>query len=678
MKVTYSWLKEFVDIKIPPEKLSERLSMAGLTVASLEEAGGDWVYDIEVTSNRPDWLSVRGIAREVAALLETKMRSLSHKAIKGISKPEDFSIEIKDEADCRLYYGALVRQVKVGPSPAWLRKRLETLGLRSVNNVVDITNYCLLEYGQPLHAFDFARIQGASIVVRRAKDKEELPLIDGTTKKLTPQVLVIADRHHALAAAGIMGGKESEVSGATKDVLLESAVFDPVVIRRGARLLGVATDSSYRFERSVDIPTARVAMEKAVQMLCELCAGTFAAVKQSGSAKARVPQKISYDVREAAEVLSLDIKESEAGRILEHLGFRVRRAGRGRLVIEVPGFRRDVKGKEDITEEIARIHGYDKIPLTYPSIRPFVMEKPAVWRLEAVVKEQLVRMGLKEVITYSLVSPEDYKRTSLEIAKDALCLENPLSQDCSLLRSTLAPSLLACAAFNLNRGNGDFEIFESASVFEGSRETASLGVLLCGDRRSAWGKESQRYSLYDLKGILQEIIKLSGAESVTLEDAPRTYFEPQTGGRFLVGQETAAVFGKVAQAVRRNWGIKAKKDIFLAEVDVAALAAVACFKKQFRPLAQTPSVFRDISVLAGPGIRYDRIENLIRRKAEGYLRRVCLADFYVGKELPRASAALTISLEYGRDDRTLTDAEINPVHQSVLDGLTGELSLTLR
>ncbi len=678
MRVTYSWLKEFVDIKIPPEKLSERLSMAGLTVASLDQVGGDWVYDIEVTSNRPDWLSVRGIAREVAALLETKMRLMPHKAIKGPSKTDDFSIEIKDEADCRLYYGALVRQVKVGPSPEWLRKRLETLGLRSVNNVVDITNYCLLEYGQPLHAFDFAKIQGASIVVRRAGDKEELSLIDGTTKKLTPQVLVIADRHHALAAAGIMGGKESEVSSATRDILLESAVFDPVLIRRGARLLGVATDSSYRFERGVDIPTVRLAAERAVQMLCELCSGTFVAVKQSGSARAGVFQKISYDIRDAREILSLDIKDNEAVRILGHLGFGVRRAGRGKLAIEVPGFRRDVKSKEDITEEIARIYGYDKIPLTHPSIRPFAMEKPAVWRLEALVKEQLVRMGLKEVITYSLGSPEDYKKTSLEIAKDALCLENPLSQDCSLLRSTLVPSLLACAASNLNKGNVDFEIFESASVFEGHRETVSLGVLLCGNRRSAWSKESQRYSLYDLKGIVEDVIRISGAGSPALENASRAYFEPQTGGHFVVGQKTVACFGKVAETVRRNWGIKAKKDIYLAEVDIAALASLAYFRKLFKPLAQTPSILRDISVLAGPGVRYGRIESLIRKKAEGFLRRVCLADLYQGKELPRASAALTISLEYGCDDRTLTDAEINPVHQSVLDGLTGELSLTLR
>ncbi len=558
MRVTYSWLKEFVDIKIPPEKLSERLSMAGLTVASLESAGGDWVYDIEVTSNRPDWLSVRGIAREVAALLQTKMRPGPHKAIKGISKTDDFSIEIKDEADCRLYYGALVRGVKVGPSPDGLRRRLEALGLRSVNNVVDITNYCLLEYGQPLHAFDFSRIQGASIVVRRAKEKEELSLIDGTTKKLAPQVLVIADRHHALAAAGIMGGKESEVSGATRDVLLESAVFDPVVIRRGARLLGVATDSSYRFERGVDIQTARLALERAVQMLCELCAGTLAAVKQSGSAKTRAPQKISYDVREAGEVLSLDIKESEAVRILKHLGFCVRRAGRGKFVVEAPGFRRDVRTKEDITEEIARIHGYDKIPLTYPSIKPFVMEKPAVWQLEALVKERLVRLGLKEVITYSLGSPEDYKKTSLEITKDALCLENPLSQDCSLLRSTLVPSLLACAASNLNKGNVDFEIFESASVFEGHRETASLGILLCGNRRSAWSKESQRYSLYDLKGIVEEVIRISGAGLPVLENTSRAYFEPQTGGCFVFGQKNVAVVGKIAESVRRQCGIKVK------------------------------------------------------------------------------------------------------------------------
>ncbi|MDD5574046.1 MAG: phenylalanine--tRNA ligase subunit beta [Candidatus Omnitrophica bacterium] len=682
MKVTYSWLKEFVDIKIPPEKLAEQLSMAGLTVASLEEAGGDWVYDIEVTSNRPDWLSVRGIAREVAAVTggRPKQAGPTTQRVKGpkMRPAQDFSLQIENEKDCRLYYGALIRQVRVGPSPDWLRKRLEALGLRSVNNVVDITNYCLLEYGQPLHAFDFARVQGASIVVRRAKEKEELSLIDGTTKKLTPHVLVIADRNRALAAAGIMGGKESEVSPVTKDVLLESAVFDPVLVRRGARALGVATDASYRFERSVDIPTARLALEKAVRMLCELCAGTIAAVEQSGNAAVGAPQKISYDIAEAREVLSLDIRENEAVRILDHLGFGVKRAGRDRLVVEVPSFRRDVRAKEDITEELARIHGYDKIPLTYPSIKPFVMESPAVRRLEALVKERLVRMGLKEVITYSLGSREDYKKTSLQIAEDALCVENPLSQDCSLLRATLIPSLLACAAFNLNQGNGDFEIFESSSVFEGGRESVRLGVLLCGARRSSWSKESQEYSLYDLKGILQDVLQFSGAEQAVLEDASFAPFEAGTCSRFVAGEKTLVVFGKVSGPVRRSWGIKSRKDIYLAEVDVEALAGMARFSKRLNPLAQTPSVFRDVSILVGSGVRYAQIENLIRQKTKGYLRCVCLADLYQGKELPQGRAALTISLEYGCDDRTLTDAQINPVHQSILDGLTGELGLTLR
>ncbi|OIO36803.1 MAG: phenylalanine--tRNA ligase subunit beta [Candidatus Omnitrophica bacterium CG1_02_44_16] len=686
MKISYSWIKEFVDVKLSPEKLGDRLTMAGLSVASLEEIDGDWVYDIEVMSNRPDWLSARGIAREVAAITNTKFANSRVCEFTGVKKkkinrttgkrPDNrLTVSVEDTKACPLYYGNLITGVKAAESPAWLIKRLNSVGLRSVNNVVDITNLCLMEYGQPLHAFDFDKLEGGAIIVRRARDGERLILLDGIEKRLSAGLLVIADKKKPVAIAGIMGGQASEVTSKTVNIMLESACFDPVVIRQGARTIGVVSDSSYRFERSVDIPGVRAGLLAATRMICDMCGGTLVVSRQSGMPAQPKKQKIMFDLKEAVDVLSIRVTSREAKNILKRLGFVVKDKKQDVFEVTAPSFRKDVKVAEDLTEEIARSYGYDKIPLTTPEIRPFSMEVSKDQAIERVSRELLVAMGFKEVITYSLTSEENYAKSAIQVPPGINALVNPLSQDYHLLRTTLLPALFECASFNINRNDPNFEIFEIAHIFGEAEETISVGILLSGDKRAEWLKDYRPYTLYDLKGALESLFD-------ELRVKGYVFVKPQPAGAsifciFINGQMAGSI-GVMSEAVKKRWGIKVKKDIFVAEVSLSALARVADLKKVFTPIASTPSISRDISVLTGDVTPYAAIKELIEKRAAGYLKAIALSECYQGKEVPRGSRGLTISLTYGSDTKTLTDAEINLVHSNVLEGLVKELSLTLR
>lgn len=690
MKVSYSWLKEFVDIKVSPEKLAEKLTMAGLTVASLDEVEGEKVFDIEVASNRPDWLSIAGLAREVAAITGAKLKRSAHSPQttvdrktkklsrgQGIAGSRQFSIHIEDEKDCGVYCGYLITGVTVAPSSAGLQHKLRSLGLRPVNSIVDITNICLLETGQPLHAFDLDKIRDRRIVVRRAKNGEEIVLIDGTQKRLSSQTLVIADSQRPLAVAGIMGGRGTEVSASTKNILLESAFFDPALVRRGARALGVASDSSYRFERGVDRTCVSKAADRAAEMICSLAGGRLIGIKHSGSVKQTPLRKLNFSLKEAADILSLDLKPKDVSCLLERLGFGVKKKALF-FEITVPSWRRDVMSKEDITEEIARSYGYDKIPLTTPRIRPFVLKTPRIELMEASAKRILCAMGLKETVTYSLVSGADYQKTLMEPPVDALMLENPLSQDYQALRTTLVPSLLSCASFNVNHGNLDLELFEISHVFKQGQENINACILLCGDRRSTWRTEDRAYALFDIKGMVEALLNECGVRDYACAVDEQRYFEPGTGCRILLGQETVCCFGKVSQAVKKAWSIKCKEDLFVAEVFLEILAAAAVFKRSFSAFSSTPVIMRDISLFVPVSVSYEKIRAVVAETGKGFVKSVSLAEVYEGKEVPMGQRGLTICIEYGCDGKTPTDAEINPLHSRVLATLAQKLSVTLR
>lgn len=694
MKITYSWLKDFVDIRMKPQSLAGKLTMAGLSVASLSRSGDDWVYDIEVTSNRPDCLSVEGIAREVAAVTKSKLKKIvttspRHQVTRSQEKTEGrrtrdegrFCVDIDDKKGCSFYGAALFSGVRVGPSPPWLKRRLEAVGVRAVNNVVDITNYCLVELGQPLHAFDLDKLSGRRILVRRARPGEVLRLIDGSEKKLDHGILVIADGAKPVAVAGVMGGEESAVSAKTTRILLESACFDPVLVRATSRALRVATDSSYRFERGVDIPTVRRALERAAEMILGLAGGRAGSVFFEGQPAGTVQHRIKTVVDFAAikRLLGVEIGEQEGRNILSRLGFSASAKKKGMLEVVVPCHRRDVSSEADVAEEIARIYGYDRIPSTAPHLAPFSLPPSRRLRAAEKIKSQLVSFGLKEVVTSGLIGDEDYEKSGLEVPAGALVLENPLSQENRIVRTTLLPSLLGRIAFNVNRGLRDAEIFEISSVSDATGDSCALGIALCGAKRSGWVNDARPYTFFDMKGLIEGVLaELTVGGCELRPRGQQGFFEKHQACDIVVRGEAIGYFGSISEATKKAHGLKGREEVFAAEVLVDPLAEAACFEKIFRPYPLTPSVLRDISMLAGERASYGAMRRLIEEEAAGYLRGIFLVERYEGQGVPEGSVALCVSVAYGASDRTLSDEEVNALHKKVLERLTREYSVTLR
>ncbi|HQP91254.1 MAG TPA: phenylalanine--tRNA ligase subunit beta [Candidatus Omnitrophota bacterium] len=680
MKISYSWIKELVDIKISPEKLAEFLTMAGLNVDSLEKTGNDWLYDIEITSNRPDWLSVRGIVHEILAMTGSELKKplatsykpqaknkKGNKPVAGSLQPVAISIE--NEKDCKFYYGNVITDVKVGPSPEWLKNKLETLGMRSVNNVVDITNFCLLELGQPLHAFDLDKLSDKKIIVRRAKKGESLILIDGSKKDLGQECLVIADSQRPVAIAGVMGGQATEVTGATKNILLESACFDPIIVRRCSRVLGVKSDSSYRFERGVDEITVKDALERATRLICDICSGSYAGTKVAGKPKEPKDKKIRFDISKGMDLLGVSIPTAKAKDIFKGLGFKVKPVSANVLEITVPSFRRDISIAQDLTEELVRVWGYENIPLTACAIKPFQMEKPKVDRIDEKIKDVLVKSGLKEITTYSLVGEADYSKTSIPLPEKACRLINPLSKENSILRTTLIPSLLNCVAFNVNQANHDLALFESASVYSVEKEDNNIAVALCGNKTATWLKDESAYSIYDLKGLIEVVFQEAGVRSYDFIPIDLEYSQASTGCKIVSNGQVLGFLCQINPSVKKAWGIKGKEEVFVAELFLEKISSQADLKKCFEGIMQFPGIVRDLSIIASKDASYAKIKGLILKEAGQLVRKVSVVETYQGKEVPQGSLSLTISIEYGSDSKTMTDEEVNSIHQKVLSAI---------
>lgn len=681
MKVTYNWLKDFVEIKISPEAFADKLTMAGLEVTSLEKRNGDFVFEIEVTSNRPDCLSILGIAREVAAITDKKLnvKSLMFNAknIKHhISDIKQLSIKIEDKNDCPLYTAKIIKDVKVGSSPEWLKKRLVLVGCRSVNNVVDITNYVLFEQGQPLHAFDLDRLSGDTIVVRRAKNNEKVTTIDAEEKLLSEDILVIADGKRTVAVAGVMGGKDTQVTASTKNILLEAAVFNPILVRRARQRLGIQSESSYRFERGVDLERLIPASWQAAKLIQEICLGECVLAKYSGLAKTK-EKKIVLDLLNVNKILGEKLTSSKIKNILNRLEFRVEPQTKNKLGILTPSHRQDVNLEIDLIEEISRIYGYENIPKTLPKVSP--QKIGSVTRgLVSLVKNILIGLGLNEVITYSLIDKEVLKISAIDQASSAIEILNPLTREQQFLRPTIIPSLLKCVASNLNQKQGYVNVFEIAKVFSQAKarphEELILGIALSGAKSLLLqqGLIKEEASLLHLKGILETLFKRLGIKDYDFNNQDNS-----CAITICVHKEKAGVMAKLSESILENFGIK-NKDVFVLELYLDRIFSYADLQRKFAPLPIYPCISRDISFLLKENIRADDIVRAVRTKGAPLLEEAKIADYYKGKQIPAGFKGLTISCIYRSNERTLTETEINPVHSLICNLLTDKFSAKIR
>jgi phenylalanyl-tRNA synthetase beta chain len=675
MKVTYSWLKKFVDLKISPEKLAEGLTMAGLEVVALEKFGEDSVLEIEITSNRPDWLSVLGVAREVSAIYGYKLkmpRLLAPKLKPRTAAP--VKISVASSKDCPFYSARIISGVKVAPSPEWLKNSLEALGCRSINNIVDITNYCLFEFGQPLHAFDLDKLHQSAIRVRRAQAGEKITTLDSQARVLDPEVLVIADANRPVAIAGVMGGVETEVTTTTRNILLESAVFNPVLVRRTKQKLGLQSESAYRFERGVDLGGTSHAAQAAQEMILRLAGGRPGGTKSLGAAKVVTPE-INLEITYLNQLLGTEISGLQARKILNRLGLAAKTKNKKTLTVNVPGFRQDLKQPVDLVEEVARIYGYGKITKTLPAVKP-TATGPNRREVVCLLKSILNGLGLSEAITYSLVDRSLLKQSGINL-DNVVAIANPLSKEQEVLRPALWPSLIRSVAYNLNQQQEQISIFEVASAFIGQNQSVKeeplLGVALCGVKSffTKNGLVKDELTLLHLKGILETLFSRLGITNFDLINQQNKQID------ILVNRKAAGFLLELTPQLLQAFDIK-NRQVVLAQVSLERIFETVDLNKRFKGIPKYPAIMRDISFVINDNCSIKELLEAIKACGEPLLKQAEIVDYYQGKQIPSGFRGLTVSCLYRQDDRTLTEEEIAPVHSAICSLLTEKFGIKLR
>jgi len=678
MKIPYSWLKDHVDVGgMNPESVADKLTIAGLEVVLIEKVSGDSIFDIEVTPNRPDCLSVIGIAREAAAALKKNLKYPVIKPPKAKLKDKT-SIEIKDKELCPRYTGRIIKGVKVGPSPDWLTGKIGLMDLRPVNNIVDITNYCLFTMGQPTHAFDYDKLKGG-ITVRRARKGEEIVTIDDKKRVLDADMLVIADEEKPVALAGVMGSKDTEVTEKTTNILFESAYFNPISIRRTSRRLGLISESSYRFERSVDKGAITSASDMACELITKLCGGSAGPLADAGQKDAK-NVKISLRAGKMKSVLGLSISAPAIKKILKSLQLEVKGAAKKKLTVHVPSFRQDLKNEVDLIEEVVRVYGYDKLPSTMPTPvgHPTRIERSR--RLCNIARETLASLGGCEIITYSLISKDDLKFVECPGSSDIVTLKNPLSMEQEVMRPTLIPGCLRAVSWNLNKGTKRMKIFEIGKAYlrsqKGFSEEESLSIAFTGDAARGW-HDREEPLLFDLKGMLEALFEKFGIiDRVKFRSDGLPPVLTSAGGAMEIEGETIGYLGKVKKKTLDNFDIKT--DVALATLSMEKLFSYIKPEKKYRPMPKFPSAKRDLSIMVAKNVSHQTIVSIIKETGGSLVANVELFDQYLGAQIPKGSKGLAYSIEYRANDRTLTDEEVSGLHGKIMDSLARQLDAKIR
>jgi phenylalanyl-tRNA synthetase beta chain len=641
----------------------------------------DTVLEVAVTANRPDCLSVLGLAREVAALLDQPLR---HPEVGVASPPEpelNARVTILDPVHCPRYAARLMAGLSVAPSPFWLRRRLELAGLRAINNLVDVTNYVLLEFGQPLHAFDFQRLRGGEIVVRLPKHGERRFItLDGAERELDPETLLICDAQSPVALAGIMGGLDSEVTGLTTQVLLESAYFNPRTIRRTAKRLGLSTEASYRFERGVDPDGVIHALERATQLMCEVGHGRVAAKRLDEYPAPIQHPRLSLRVSRANQVLGTDLSSEQMLHLLRRLHLPALAVDEENLALQVPPFRGDLEREVDLIEEIARLAGFDTIPVTLPrGVVATPRPGPEV-RLLAAARQLLEGLGFFEVITYSF-QPDRLGSLLAAAAPAVLRMANPLSEEQAMMRTSLLPGLLDTLRRNALKQILDVRLFEISTVFaprvgaDLPHEARWLTGLMYGARDvAAWNTTRDPVNFFDLKGMVENLLEGLLIPEVTFTpDGLPAYL--RYGARVFSGSRELGVLGELRPDLGEKLDLEG--DIFAFNLNFATLCQ-SSLPSGFTPLPRYPAVYRDIALVLPDSIPAARVAEALYSHGRPWLVEAVLFDVYAGDPVPAGKRSLAFRLSYRDPERTLTDDLVNPHHQALVAALEQELGAELR
>ncbi len=671
MKASYSWIKDFVAFRsgTTAEDVAHGLTYSGFEVEGIETRDGDAIFEVNVTPNRGDCLSIAGLSREISSVMGVPLRKQPARGV-VVKKPARpvFQVQVKDRKACPRYHLAVVEGLRVGPSPVWLVKRLESVGMRAINNVVDVTNYILAGWGQPLHAFDLERIHGRRIFVRHAHAGESLQVIDGSEHRLEDRDLVIADEAGVLALAGVMGGQGSEVHAKTVSIALEAAIFDPATVRRTSRRLGLQTESSYRFERGVDAGALSGILNHTLQLVVELCGGSVTGLVSASAPLLRQKRPIRFSPSRVSALLGVERSPAHVRKVLKSVGLGIRESAGGRWNVVPPSYRPDLQTSADLVEEVARLDGLDKIPPGFPVM---TMPPPAQDSASRLVRDSLASLGLRECVHFSFVAPEDLDVLDPNLVSEAPQLANPLGQDQSVLRPVLFPSLLKTASYHHRNKMQDLSFFELRNVFrreEGElRSGRHLGLLLSGSSpRSHWSQGNVPCDFYDLKGLVEEVLSRTVAESGVYRSSRLPYLHPGKQAEVFLGGKKIGFLGEIHPETSARLDLR--KITLIAELDWEALAALPRGVPVYRDFSRAPVVARDVALLVDQ--KHSAGELLVAmQSSDPRIQKVHVFDLYQGEQIPAGKRSVAFSLEIGDSNRTLTDEEVGSIMARLMDNL---------
>lgn len=659
-------------------------SKAELGTSMSDEIGYDGViFEVGITPNRPDCMSIFGIAREVSAILGENLQKPSFSIKEGEkSISERVTVEVEDTEGCPRYCCRLIEGVRIEPSPSWLRERLEHCGIRSVNNVVDVTNFVLLEQGQPLHAFDCDKLDRGGISVRKAREGETIETLDGIRRELLVEDLVICNGDRPVALAGIMGGADSEIDDATSSVLLEAAYFSPVGIRKTSRRNGLKSESSSRFEKGVDINNVLFALDRAAELISRLSGGTVARGLIDVYPAPVSPREISLSVDRVCDLVGISTDSHEIAGLLEGLEFEVLSLSADALLLRVPTFRVDIEREVDIVEEVARLLGYDNIPSVLPEVPMVAKKTNVITVMEKRLRDIFVSYGFLEAINYSFESPELLRTFGFE---ESIQIMNPISRELSEMRMSLLPSLVKNVRLNLSRQNQDVRLFESGKVFypkdmdQLPNEVKKFAAIATGKRApEIW--DGEKFDFFDIKSVLERSLEVLSVDSrIDFESISpdHGFLWPGKSSAVLVDGNVLGVVGELHPHLLEK--LEISESVYVLELDLSLLSVVyTSFERKFSPLPKFPSLRRDIALVVDDAVPVREILSVIKKADSGIIENAWVFDVYKGNSLEKGKKSVALSLILRNRERTLTDEDANRVQQDVLKSLEKTIGAELR
>ncbi len=704
MKVSYSGLKEFIPLNISETELSYSLTMKGIEVEDIsvieheviltvdKPPAKDYIFELSVTPNRMDCLSFMGIARELAAIYDisfhNKKIEIDYKEPYKLNLTVPISIQNSDL--CGIYVGVVIDKVKIGQSPEWLKKFLENIGVRSINNVVDITNYIMFQWGQPLHAFDFDKLEGHEIIVRNAREGEKIKTLDGKERILDSSMLVIADKYNPVGIAGVMGGESSEVTTDTKTILLEAAWFLPQSIRKTAKKLKLPSEASHRFERGVDPEGVMDACKRAVKLLCDICGG--AQTSQFITANGNLPKRkrIIFKPEKARKIIGAKLKDNEMINILRRLGIDIISHDIDNFILSPPLRRFDITEEIDFIEEISRIVGFENIQATYPKTPVFIQPEEPLYKLETSAKDILKNLGLFQVINYSFTNPKNIKNFAVSESDkriNTISLQNPISYEQSEMRTFLLPQIVENIQHNIAFNKRDLRLFEVGKVFIKDDNTSPLpleeihaAVVLTGRKYPpSWTYPNENVDFYDIKGMAEYFLNFFSETGIEFMEGNNTD-EP-----FMLADAHLDIFynnikigylGEISPNILKNYDILTK--VFAFEINLLPFSDINKHYKRFQPLPRFPNISRDTAFILDFNLSSQEILIYILQKNIEFLNNIDIFDVYTGKNIEKDKKSLGIRFNYMSDERTLTDSEVDEIHNSLIEEVLSKFDAKLR